>query len=173
MLGFVLHGIRSLSQGYMLAPVLIIEYVPRGSDTQGFYPRRGGQRHHGGLGEPLRKETGAAEPGLAMAGDPALMALLWGMLFAEDAAIVSQSSEQPRKITVVVVAVCAAFRIPISEANTEIGVCELGGCPMPPPHSALRQPTICRNKLMILYTLGKFQPRRRPVDRSRRRIRNA
>ena len=45
---------------------------------------------------------------------------LWGMLYAEDAGVVSRSPEQLRKMMGVIVVVCAAFGIILSEARTEI-----------------------------------------------------
>ena len=64
-----------------------------------------------------RKKTGARERREASAGEPALVTSLWGMLYADDAGIVLQSLEQLRKMIVVV---CAAFSLTISEAKTEI-----------------------------------------------------
>ena len=48
------------------------------------------------------------------------MTLLWDMLYADDDGVVSQSPEQPRKMVAVIVVVCAAFGLTVSEANTEI-----------------------------------------------------
>ena len=48
------------------------------------------------------------------------MTPLWGMLYADDAGVVSQSSEQLRKVMGVIVVVCAAFGLTVSEAKTEI-----------------------------------------------------
>ena len=42
------------------------------------------------------------------------------MLYADDAGVVSRSPEQPRKMTGVIVVVCAAFGLTVSEAKTEI-----------------------------------------------------
>ena len=42
------------------------------------------------------------------------------MLYADDAGVVSQSSEQVRKMMGVIVVVCAAFGLTVSEAKTEI-----------------------------------------------------
>ena len=41
------------------------------------------------------------------------------MLYADDAGVVSQSLEQPRKMMRVIVVVCAAFGLTVSEAKTE------------------------------------------------------
>ena len=45
---------------------------------------------------------------------------LWGMLYADDAAVVSQSLEQLRKMMVVTMTVCEAFGLTVSKAKTEI-----------------------------------------------------
>ena len=42
------------------------------------------------------------------------------MLYADDAAVVSQSPEHLRKMMVVIVTVCAAFDLTVSVAKTEI-----------------------------------------------------
>ena len=42
------------------------------------------------------------------------------MLYADDAGVVSQSPEQLRKMMRVIVVVCAAFGLTVSEAKTEI-----------------------------------------------------
>ena len=57
----------------------------------------------------LRKKRGAGVRGEASAGESVLATLLWGMVCADDAGVVSQSPEQPRKIMGVIVVVCAAF----------------------------------------------------------------
>ena len=45
---------------------------------------------------------------------------LWGMLYADDAGVISQSPKQPRKMTRAIVVVCATFGLTVSEAKTEI-----------------------------------------------------
>ena len=42
------------------------------------------------------------------------------MLYADDAGVVSQSPEKLRKMMGVIVVVCAAFGLAVSEAKTEI-----------------------------------------------------
>ena len=42
------------------------------------------------------------------------------MLHADDAGVVSQSLEQPRKMMGVIVVVCAAFDLTVSEAKTKV-----------------------------------------------------
>ena len=67
-----------------------------------------------------RKKKGAGGRGEATAGKPALATQPSGMLYADDAEVVSQSPEQLRKMMGVTVVVCAAFGLTISEAETEI-----------------------------------------------------
>ena len=68
----------------------------------------------------LRKKRGAGGRGEATVGESALATPLWGMLYADDAGVVSQSPEQLRTKTGVIVVVCAAFGLTVSEAKTEI-----------------------------------------------------
>ena len=84
----------------------------------------------------LRKKRGAGERGEATVGESALPTPLWGMLYNDDAGIVSQSPEQLRKMMGMIVVVCAAFGLTVSEAKTEIMVYARRGCRSPPPHSA-------------------------------------
>ena len=51
------------------------------------------------------------------------------MLYADDAGVISQSPEQSRKIMGVIVVVCAAFGLNVSEANTEIMFFRAKGMP--------------------------------------------
>ena len=68
----------------------------------------------------LRKKRGVGGRGEATAGESVLATPLWGMLYADDARVVSQSPERLRKMTGVIVVVCAAFGLTVSEAKTEI-----------------------------------------------------
>ena len=58
--------------------------------------------------------------GEATAGESVLATLIWGMLYADDAGVVSQSPEQLRKMMGVIVVVCAVFGLTVSEAKIEI-----------------------------------------------------
>ena len=51
------------------------------------------------------------------------------MLYADDSRVVSQSPEQLRKIMGVIVVVCAAFGLTVSEATTEIMCLRKKGMP--------------------------------------------
>ena len=56
--------------------------------------------------------------GEASVGESVLAMLLRGsMLYADDAGVVSQSHEQLRTMTGVIVVVCGAFSLTVSEAN--------------------------------------------------------
>ena len=71
----------------------------------------------------LRKKRGAGGAGgrgEATAGESVLATPLWSILYADDAGVVSQSPEQLRKMMEVIVVVCAAFGLTVSEAKTEI-----------------------------------------------------
>ena len=57
------------------------------------------------------------------------MTPLWDMLHAVDAGVVSQSTEQLRKIMRMIVVVCAAFGLTVSEVKTEIMCLRTKGMP--------------------------------------------
>ena len=61
----------------------------------------------------LRKKPGTSG---RTAWDPAPATSLRGMLYADDAAVVSQSPEQLRKMMVVIMTECEAFGLTVSEA---------------------------------------------------------
>ena len=77
----------------------------------------------------LRKKRGAGGRGEATTGEPVLSRPLRGMLYADDAGVVSQSPEQLRKMRGVTVVVCAAFGLTVSEAKTEIMCLRAKGMP--------------------------------------------
>ena len=54
---------------------------------------------------------------------------LWGMLYTDDAGVVSQSPGQLRKMMGVIAVVCAAFGLTVSEAKTEIMCLRAKGMP--------------------------------------------
>ena len=63
----------------------------------------------------LRKETRTQGRGGATAGELAMATLHWGMLYADNAGVVSQSGEQLRKVLRLIVVVGAAFGLTASE----------------------------------------------------------
>ena len=77
----------------------------------------------------LRKKRRAGGRGGATVGDSVLATPLWGILYADDAEVISQSPEQLRKMMGVIVVMCAAFVLAISEAKTEIMCLRAKGMP--------------------------------------------
>ena len=77
----------------------------------------------------LRTEKGAGGQGGITAGEPVLAMPLRGMLYADDAGVVSQSSEQLRKMLGVIVVVCAPSGLAVSEAKTEMMCLRAKGMP--------------------------------------------
>ena len=84
----------------------------------------------------LRKKRGAGGREEATVRESVLTTPLWSMLYADDAGVVSQSPEQLRKMMGVIVFVCTAFGLTVSEARLRSCVYARRGCQSPPPHSA-------------------------------------
>ena len=109
---------QGLRQGCMLAPLLFSHFFA--AVINGAFMRFKADK---GIMEALvclRKKGGAGGRGRAAAGELVLATPLWGMLYADDAGVVSQSPEQLRKMMGVIVVVCAAFGLTVSEVKTEI-----------------------------------------------------
>ena len=106
---------RGLRQGCVLAPLLFNTFFAAVS----LHVFQGGQRRHGRFGTPREKRR-AGGRGEATTGESVVATPLWGMLYADDAGVVSQSPEQLRKMMGVIEVVCAAFGIIVSEAKTEM-----------------------------------------------------
>ena len=77
----------------------------------------------------LRNKREAGWQGEATLGESVLATPLWGMLYADDAGVVSQSPEQLRKMMGVIEVVCAAFGLTVSEAKTKITCLRAKGMP--------------------------------------------
>ena len=77
----------------------------------------------------LRKKKGASGRGEETAGESVLVTPVSGMLNADDDGVVSQSSEQLKKVMGVIVVVCAAFGLTVSEAKTELMCLRTKGMP--------------------------------------------
>ena len=121
---------QGLRQGCVLAP-LLFKHILRGGYKRSLPGFQGGQKHHGRFGAP-KEEKGGGGPGgrgKATAGEPVLATLLWGMLHADDAGVVSHSPEQLRKMMEVIVVVCAAFGLTVSDAKAEIMCLRTKGMP--------------------------------------------
>ena len=89
------------------------------------------QIHYGRFGAPEGKKGGEGERRKATAGEPALATSLWGVLYADNAGVVSQLLNQLRKMMGVIVIVCAAFGLTLSKANIEIICLRTKGMPEP------------------------------------------
>ena len=81
-----------------------VQHILCGGYKRGLHAFQGGQRHHGRFGAP-GEEKGAGGRGEATARESVVATPLWGMLYADDAGVVSQSSEQLRKMMGVIVVV--------------------------------------------------------------------
>ena len=117
-------GTRPSSRVRARAPP--VQHLLRGGYKRGLHVFQGGQRQHGRFGTP-EEENGDGETGgrgEATAGDAAL-----GCALRCDAGVVSQSPEQLRKMMGVIVVVCAAFGLTVSEAKTEIMCLRAKGIP--------------------------------------------
>ena len=77
----------------------------------------------------LTKRRGAGGRVEATVGESDLVMPLWGMLYADDAGVVSQPPEQPRKMMGAIVVVCAAFGLTVPKAKTEIICLRAKGMP--------------------------------------------
>ena len=81
---------RPSSRVRALAPP--VQHLPRGGYKCDLHAFQGGQRHHRRFGSP-KEEKGGGGAGESTAGEPVLSTPLWGMLYADDAGVVSQSPE--------------------------------------------------------------------------------
>ena len=109
---------QSFSQECVLAPLLLkiffaaalnvtYTHLKTDKDTMDLFVRLG-------------KKNGAGRKQEATAGEPALATSHWSILHADDAELVSQSPEQPRKIVGAIFVVCVEFGLALSEAKTEM-----------------------------------------------------
>ena len=71
------------------------------------------------LVHPMKKR-GAGGAGEATARESVLATPLWGMLYADDARVVSHLPEQLRKVMAVIAVVCTAFGLTVSEDRIKI-----------------------------------------------------
>ena len=115
---------QGLRQGCGLAPLLFNTFAA----VINVASTRSNKRIMDALVHP-REKRGAGGRGEATAGESVLATLLWGMLYADDAGVVSQSPEQLSKMLGVIVVVCTAFGLIVSEAKTEIMCLRAKGMP--------------------------------------------
>ena len=116
-----------LCQGCVLAPLLLnIIFAPFISEA---YTRFNAEKDIMDALVHLRKKKGAGGRGKVTAGEQVLVTPLWGMLYVDDAGVVSQSPEQLRKMMRAVVVVSMAFGLTISHAKNEIMCLRRKGMP--------------------------------------------
>ena len=115
----------------------------------------------------LRKKRGAGGRGEATVGESILATPFWGMLYADNVRVVSQSPEKLRKMMGVIVVVCAAFGLAVSEAKTEIVFTREGDAGV---HRHIPRrgsgPGVQPDK-RVCIPRGERQPQCRPVHRGR------
>ena len=99
-----------------------VQRLLRGGYKSGLHAFQGGQRHHG-------EKKGAGGRGEATARESVLATPLWGILYDDEAGVVSQSSEQLRTMLGVIVVVCEAFGLTVSGTKTEIMCLRAKGIP--------------------------------------------
>ena len=109
---------QGLRQGCVLAPFLLNIFFA--AVTHVAYTRFEADKGIMDALEGLKKKAWVGGRGETTAGEPAPATSLWGMLYADDAGVVSKLHEQLRKMMDVIVTVCAAFGLTVSEAKTEI-----------------------------------------------------
>ena len=84
--------------------------------------------HHGRFGTP-EEENGGGGVGGGNCKRVSPREPLWGMLYADDVGVVSQSPEQLRKMMGAIMVECAAFGLAVSEAKTETVCLRAKGMP--------------------------------------------
>ena len=106
----------------------------------------------------LRTLKSTIQYSTSTAGEPVFATTpLWGMLYADDAGVVSQSPEQLRKMMGgVIVVVCAAFGLTVSEAKTEITCLRAKGMPEPIAKFSVEAAARCTTRRTSLYTSGEM-----------------
>ena len=116
----------------------------------------------------LMKKRGTGVRGDATAGESALATPLWDILCAGNAGVVSQSPAQLRKMMGVIVVVCAAFGLTVSEAKTEIICSRAKGMPESTATFSVEAAGQVYNQTNEFLCLGgERQPQCRTVHRGR------
>ena len=118
------YGLR---QGCVLAPLLFNIFFA--AVINGAYTRFKADKDIMNALVYLRKKMGEGGRGKATAREPVLATPLWGMLYPDDVGGVSQSPEQLRKMVGLIMVVCTAFGLTVSEAKTEIMCLSTKGMP--------------------------------------------
>ena len=105
-----------------------VQHILHGGYKRGLHAFQGDKGIMDALVNLMKKKVpGGREE--ATAGDSVLATPLWGMLYADDAGVVTQSPEPLRKMMGVIVVVCVAFGLTVSEAKTETMCVRAKGMP--------------------------------------------
>ena len=116
----------------------------------------------------LRKKRGAGGRGEATAGESLLATSLWGMIYADDAGVVSRSPKQLRKMIGVIMVVCVALGFTVSEVKTEIMCLRAKGMPeSTATFSVEGAGQVVQPDERVCKPRGERQPQCRPVHRGR------
>ena len=117
----------------------------------------------------LRKKRGAGGRGEVTVRESVLATPLWGKLYAGDAWVVSQSPEQLRKMMGVVVVVCAAFGLIVSDAKTKITCLRAKGMPESTAIFSVDAAgqVYSQTNTFVCIPRGERQPQCRPVHQDR------
>ena len=102
----------------------------------------------------LRKRRGSGGRGKATVGESVPATPLWGMLYAADAGVVTQSPKLMRKMMGVIVVVCATFGLTVSETKTEIMCLRAQGMPESTATFSVDTEGQVYNQTNVLYTSG-------------------
>ena len=100
----------------------------RGGYRRSLHEFQGGQRHHRRSDAPQEENGGKGARG-ETAGEPSLPKLLWDMLYADDAVVISKLTEQVMKMMGLVMVVYTAFCLTESETKTEVMCLRTKGIP--------------------------------------------
>ena len=118
------HGLR---RGRVLVPLLFNLFFAVVIDVA-YTSFKVGRDIMDALMHPRKKNGGKGERG-ETAGEPSLPTLLWDTLYADDAGVVSKSTEQLIKMMGLVGVVCTAFCLTEPETKTEIMCLRTKGMP--------------------------------------------
>ena len=122
-----------------------VQYLLRGGYKLGLNAFQGGQRPHGRFGTP-KEEKGSGEREEATVGESVLTTPFWSMLYADDAGVISQLSEQLKKMMGVSLSCAQRLASPYRRPRLRSGLYARRGCRSPSPHSAKRQRARCTTR---------------------------
>ena len=145
-----------------------VQHLLRGGYKRGLHAFQGGYRYHGRFGIPDEEKGGGGAGGKQLPESQSSRHRFGGILYADDAGVVSRSLEQLRKMMGVIVVMCAASGLTVSKAKTEIMCLRAEGMPESTATFSVEAAGQVYNQTNeFLYLGGKRQPQCRPVHRGR------